>query len=182
MVYLALRQKFPANGDDMKKRNRWIPVAIMAALALAWLHGGGARHDRPSPAAPPPAARGDVHSRRTAATDHAGPRQTGPYTFGNLAIVDIGTGAILPIDSVDLKPTLDRIAAGRRDRHRNDGAVFHNRSGSLPKRPGGYYREYVVRTPGVSGPGPQRLVVGEQGEIYYTPDHYETFHRLEQWE
>jgi filamentous hemagglutinin len=32
-----------------------------------------------------------------------------------------------------------------------------------------------VPTPGVSGPGPQRIVTGKNGEMYYTPDHYDTF-------
>lgn len=103
------------------------------------------------------------------------PSQTGPYTIGGVSIVDIHTGKKMPIDSVDIKPTLDRIAAGKSNRHPNDGSVFHNRSRSLPIKPSGYYREYVVPTQGVSGPGPQRLVIGKEGEVYYTPDHYNTF-------
>lgn len=35
--------------------------------------------------------------------------------------------------------------------------------------------EYVHPTPGVDGPGPQRIVVGKCGEMYYTADHYEAF-------
>jgi filamentous hemagglutinin len=27
----------------------------------------------------------------------------------------------------------------------------------------------------VSGAGPQRIVSGQGGELYYTPDHYKTF-------
>jgi filamentous hemagglutinin len=46
---------------------------------------------------------------------------------------------------------------------------------ALPVQPLGYYREYVVPTPGVNGPGPQRIVIGQGGEMYYTPDHYDTF-------
>ena len=80
--------------------------------------------------------------------------------------------------TVDLGPTLDRIARGDKAPYRHDGTVFGNREGRLPKKPSGWYREYVVPTPGVSGPGPQRLVVGKDGEVYYTPDHYETFRHL----
>ncbi|WP_175181505.1 ribonuclease domain-containing protein [Achromobacter aegrifaciens] len=29
--------------------------------------------------------------------------------------------------------------------------------------------------PGIAGPGPQRIVVGKGGEMYYTADHYKTF-------
>ncbi len=80
--------------------------------------------------------------------------------------------------TVDLGPTLDRIARGERSPYRHDGSVFGNREGRLPKMPSGWYREYVVPTPGVPGPGPQRLVVGKDGEVFYTPDHYETFRHL----
>ena len=48
----------------------------------------------------------------------------------------------------------------------------------LPARPQGYYREYVVRTPGMSHAGPQRLVLGDAGEIYFTADHYASFVRV----
>ncbi|MCC4598359.1 hypothetical protein LL969_22380 [Xanthomonas campestris pv. phormiicola] len=50
-----------------------------------------------------------------------------------------------------------------------------NRDGDLPAKPLGCYTEYVHPTPGVSGPGPQRIVVGKGGEMYYTPYHYKTF-------
>lgn len=80
---------------------------------------------------------------------------------------------------VDLRPELARIERGERDPHRNDGAVFQNREGRLPKQQRGYYREYVVRTPGIGHAGPQRLIIGARGEIYYTPDHYRSFRRIE---
>lgn len=79
---------------------------------------------------------------------------------------------------VDLNPVLARIAAGERDSHRNDGAVFQNRERRLPDRPRGHYREFVVRTPGIHHAGPQRLVIGADGEIFYTADHYRSFQRL----
>ena len=79
---------------------------------------------------------------------------------------------------VDLAPELARIRAGESDPHRNDGGVFQNREGLLPDRPRGHYREYVVRTPGISHAGPQRLVIGADGEVYYTHDHYRSFQRI----
>jgi ribonuclease T1 len=79
---------------------------------------------------------------------------------------------------VDLAPALARIEAGERDAHRNDGGVFGNREGLLPRREQGYYREYVVRTPGITHAGPQRLVIGRGGDVWYTHDHYSSFTRV----
>jgi guanyl-specific ribonuclease Sa len=105
----------------------------------------------------------------------------GPTQFINgVRVVDSRTGAVTE-GTVDLKPTLDRIASGGRFPHRNDGSIFQNRplpgrtSPELPAQAPGYYREYVHPTPGISGPGPQRVIVGQGGEMFYTPDHYQTF-------
>ncbi len=59
-----------------------------------------------------------------------------------------------------------------------DGIEFKNREGRLPYRPGGYYREYTVPTPGERTRGARRIVTGANGERYYTGDHYETFSRI----
>ncbi len=76
---------------------------------------------------------------------------------------------------VDLQPTLDRIDAGISFPSRNDGSTFRNAQGLLPPETPGYYTEYVLPTPSVSGPGPQRIVTGAGGDVWYTPDHYTTF-------
>ncbi|HEX5091418.1 MAG TPA: ribonuclease domain-containing protein [Burkholderiales bacterium] len=78
----------------------------------------------------------------------------------------------------EARQVLARIESGGPHPERRDGAVFHNREGRLPARPSGYYREYTVRTPGVSGRGARRIVAGERGERYYTADHYRTFLRI----
>ena len=75
----------------------------------------------------------------------------------------------------DLKPTLDRIASGGKFPHRNDGSIFKNMEGLLPKQNAGYYKEFVHPTPGVKGPGAMRVVTGQGGEMWFTPDHYKTF-------
>ncbi|SEM40657.1 ribonuclease domain-containing protein [Xaviernesmea oryzae] len=81
--------------------------------------------------------------------------------------------------TVDIKPTLDRIQSGVANSHRRDGTIFQNREGLLPPEVNGYYREYVHPTPGFNGPGPQRVITGQNGELYYTPDHYNSFIRLD---
>lgn len=62
---------------------------------------------------------------------------------------------------------------------RNDGAVFHNSEGMLPREPDGYYREYTAPTPGSTDRGARRIITGKDGEFYYTPDHYDTFRRVD---
>ncbi len=83
------------------------------------------------------------------------------------------------IRHVDLRPVIGRIQ-GHALREGADGwKVFNNYEKLLPRKPRGWYHEVRVRTEGLRGPGPQRLVYGEGGEVYYTPDHYKTFHLLE---
>lgn len=87
-------------------------------------------------------------------------------------------GEVIYRGEIDLGPSLERVAAGRKLRFPNDGTTFQNREGRLPRKPSGYYEEWVVPTPGESGPGPQRLVVGADGDVWYTPDHYRSFERI----
>ncbi|NUT49286.1 MAG: ribonuclease N [Saccharothrix sp.] len=58
---------------------------------------------------------------------------------------------------------------------RNDGVTFQNREKRLPAEAADYYREYTVPTPGSDDRGARRLVTGSEAEVYYTPDHYESF-------
>ncbi len=89
--------------------------------------------------------------------------------------------SIPKIELDSIYSTLDRIEKGIKHPHRNDGSVFRNfpprskKEPLLPKREKGYYREYVVPTPKVRGPGARRLVIGREGEVYYTKDHYDSF-------
>ncbi|WP_411886571.1 ribonuclease domain-containing protein [Polaromonas sp. YR568] len=80
-----------------------------------------------------------------------------------------------PVCPPEVMNTMARINAGQSYPHRNDGSVFGNKEQLLPIKPAGYYREYVHPTPGSSGPGAQRVVTGQGGEAYYSPDHYGTF-------
>ncbi|MCD0453215.1 hypothetical protein LO762_29130 [Actinocorallia sp. API 0066] len=76
------------------------------------------------------------------------------------------------------RATLALIAAGGPYPYPRDGSVFLNRERLLPVNPRGYYREFTVAAPGQRGRGPRRVVVGEGGERYYSPDHYRTFLRI----
>lgn len=117
------------------------------------------------------------HSRGMGSVD-TGLFSAGPYLIGGVEVIDTNNGKKHVLGTVDLRRDIERIAAGEKHSHRNDGTVFRNFEKILPQKPSGYYREYVVPTKGIHGAGPQRLVIGKEGEIYYTPDHYETFIRV----
>lgn len=74
--------------------------------------------------------------------------------------------------------TLDRINRGEKLPHKNDGTVYHNKGGELPEYEDGYYHEYVHPIDGQRFPGAHRVIKGNGGEIYYTPDHYHNFFRI----
>ncbi|MGV9562177.1 ribonuclease domain-containing protein [Streptomyces sp. NPDC003480] len=79
----------------------------------------------------------------------------------------------LPSQAYD---TLDLIDSGGPFPYAQDGVVFQNREGVLPKQWSGYYHEYTVKTPGSSTRGARRIVTGQEyEEDYYTSDHYATF-------
>lgn len=86
--------------------------------------------------------------------------------------------AFLPAEA---RQTLDLIQRGGPFPHRQDGSVFQNREGRLPRQARGYYREYTVDTPGLDHRGARRIVTGGKPprEYYYTDDHYESFRRFE---
>ena len=77
--------------------------------------------------------------------------------------------------------TVDLIRRGGPFPHRQDGSVFGNREGHLPRQPRGWYRESTVDTPGLDHRGARRIVTGGQPprEWYYTDDHYDSFRRFE---
>jgi filamentous hemagglutinin len=92
-----------------------------------------------------------------------------------VTIVDRGR-VIATNQTVDVNPTLEAIqTSGINGRnYANDG-----RGGSqlLPAKGPGYYQEFDVvdQHPGTIGRGPERIVTGRGGEVYYTGDHYRTF-------
>ena len=63
--------------------------------------------------------------------------------------------------------------------HYQDGVVFQNREGNLPRQARSYYHEYTVETPGSRDRGARRIITGDDGEFYYTDDHYANFYWVE---
>ena len=159
---------------------------------LATTDDGAAEAEAPSPTEATPRADSSVDrapgepavpraSRRSKPTPQAAPRApptaADPLVIDGLSLRD-SSGRTIYRGQIDLAPTMERIAAGRRLRFPNDGTTFQNRENRLPRRPPGYYREWVVPTPKEPGPGPQRVITGDAGEVWYTHDHYRSFRRL----
>ena len=97
---------------------------------------------------------------------------------GKIAIFNakvVNFGKVIYNGPIDINPTLDRIRSGTKVNERNDGGVFTNTEKLLPvKSDSQYYREFVHAPKGFPFPGPQRVLIGKAGEVYYTGDHYVT--------
>ena len=73
-------------------------------------------------------------------------------------------------------------SGGSVDRYKDGAAIggdkFGNREGLLPKKSGRQYYECDIDTNGKSSRGAKRIVFSNDGLIYYTEDHYESFKLL----
>jgi ribonuclease T1 len=86
----------------------------------------------------------------------------------------------------EARETLDKIKSGATLSYRQDGSIFGNREGFLPRKYHGYYTEYTVITPGSRDRGARRIIAGAgkernpslSGEYYYSDDHYQSFKRI----
>ena len=147
--------------------NRWIPWLLLAIVVIC----GWMAWPRPQAVPAPP-----THEVAQPPPAPAAPqRQPGEATPVRPAGQDsAGLPAFLPPEA------RDTIALVQRDGpfpHRQDGGVFGNREGRLPRKPRGWYREYTVETPGLRHRGARRIVTGGDPprEWYYTDDHYDSF-------
>lgn len=86
-----------------------------------------------------------------------------------------GDARVSDEEAAAIAATLALIDSGDPLPHEQDGSSFQNREGRLPQRPQGHYREYTVPTPGSEDRGARRLVIGAEGESFYTRDHYGSF-------
>ena len=93
-----------------------------------------------------------------------------------------GTSSSLPgFLPAEARDTVVLIRRGGPFTHRQDGSVFGNREGRLPRQPRGWYHEYTVETPGSHDRGARRIVTGgtPPSEWYYSDDHYGSFRRFD---
>ena len=97
--------------------------------------------------------------------------------LSSVKVVNFGT--VIYTGKMDVNPTLTRIRNAEKVNEKDDGGIYTNSEGSLPRSGDSqYYREFVHVMSGFPFPGPQRLVIGKNGVVYYTGDHYATFHKV----
>lgn len=135
----------------------WLLLALLLFLAWrAWPPAGGL---------PPPASPTTDASRA-------------PLPAGAASNNPTAQPAFLPPEAIE---TVALIQRGGPFPHAQDGSVFGNREGHLPRQPRGWYREYTVETPGLRHRGARRIVTGGDPPQawYYTDDHYESFRRFD---
>lgn len=101
-------------------------------------------------------------------------------TGDNPAADTVALAALPP----EARQTHRLILAGGPFPYEKDGTVFRNRERMLPPRPRGEYREYTVKTPGLSHRGARRIVCGglpptQPEACFYTADHYASFKRIQ---
>ena len=82
---------------------------------------------------------------------------------------------------MEARRTIALVQRGGPFPYRQDGGIFGNREGHLPRQSRGWYREYTVDTPGLGHRGARRIITGGQPprEWYYTDDHYDSFRRFD---
>ncbi|GAB13656.1 putative guanyl-specific ribonuclease [Arthrobacter globiformis NBRC 12137] len=156
-------------------RGRWTVGTLLLGLAVAalvvfnlFIPPGGT-----PPAAGPQgtttSAPANASSAPAAAPSSSDGKATGvPNASGLPAIRE----SQLPAEG---RRTLALIRKGGPYPYSRDGVTFGNFERILPRKASGYYKEYTVPTPGESDRGARRIVAGQAGDKYYTPDHYESF-------
>lgn len=177
--------RVPPPSDGSKPRTS-SALALILVLALAigvWLLNG---RDPGTSTATDPDGPGGPGAPTSQASSSAGVPDEPTSSPTRLVMpppeaTDLESG--LPfVDLADLPPeatdTVELIDAGPPYPYDEDGSSFGNYEGLLPDQPRGYYEEFTVETPGLSHRGPLRIVVGDEGQLYWTEDHYASFERI----
>ena len=103
--------------------------------------------------------------------------QNGTYTDKDHVALYIHTYGHLPSNYIT-KTRADSIGNWREQGYYIGGDKFGNREGLLPKKNGRQYYECDISYTNNKYRGERRIVYSNDGLIYYTDDHYESFTRL----
>ena len=114
-----------------------------------------------------------------------GVRKDGTYDQKNEVALYIKTYKKLPKNYITKKEakrlgwnggSVEQVAPGKTI----GGDRFGNYEKKLPKKNGRTYYECDIDTLGRKNRGPKRIIYSNDGLIYYTGDHYDTFHKMPQ--
>ncbi len=185
---------------NMLKRVSAFLLALLMALALASCGGQEAGPAPSVPAVLPPSAASQEpsqapESRPPAETERAEPSQApaslapavseeGWYSSKEEVALYIHLYGHLPGNYVTKREAQEAgWSGGSVERCMGEGAAigggrFGNYEGLLPEKEGRVYTECDIDTVGTSSRGAKRIVFSNDGLIYYTEDHYESFELL----
>ena len=178
------------------KLRKLIPLIVLALL-LVWLFLPEGESELPllSPAPTQSAQGGEALSLLPSAPEGTDPAAEAPtdgrapldedgvYTTKEDLALYIHTYGHLPSNFITKKEaeaagwsggSLERVLPGMCI----GGDYFGNYEGALPKAKGRKWTECDVNTLGSRTRGPERILFSNDGLIYYTPDHYESFELL----
>ena len=96
------------------------------------------------------------------------------HSYGHLSANFITKAQARELGWGDTYSSVDDAAPGKSI----GGDRFGNREGLLPKKKGRTYTECDIGTMGKKSRGAKRIVFSNDGLIYYTDDHYESFELL----
>lgn len=173
---------------------RIIILLLIIVLAAAFLPG--CKKKAPTPIEDPTPESGNVQEEEIAPEPEQGPDEVSAepdeaelipedgwyYTKDDVALY-IYTYGHLPGNYMTKKEakklgwsggSLEKYAAGKAI----GGDEFGNYEGNLPEEHGRTYWECDIDTQGKSKRGAKRIVFSNDGLVYYTEDHYETFELL----
>ena len=155
-----------------RNRNNWIPWLLLAIVLVGGWMAWPRQQTLPAPTGHEPAS---PLPRAQA------PLPLPPVETGQPARTVQSHAQLPEFLPAEARDTIARIERGGPFPHRQDGGVFGNREGRLPRKPRGWYHEYTVDTPGLDHRGARRIVTGGEPprEWYYTDDHYDSFRRFE---
>lgn len=171
----------PVAGSRSRLLQAVVAVLVLVIGIVVWLITSNRDGGTPSNGGGQAAATSQASSSMTGTPRG---RTTPPRTSAARATTTVDPDSGLRwIDASTLPPegraTLTLISAGGPYPFpRNDDRPYYNNNRVLPQHPGGWYREYTVRTPGVSSRGARRIVEGDDGALFWTADHYDSFLRI----
>ena len=155
-------------GQGSKKKPSISSLIVLIALGIAFYFGAGGMGGRAAdPVSTPEVIQSAVHNPGEKDSVHAYLQEHGElphYYISKAQARELGWQG----------GSLEPYAPGKMI----GGDSFVNFEGLLPKKSGRIWTEADIGTMGKPGRGAERIVFSNDGLIYYTPDHYESFEKL----